>query len=246
VEMNAKDKLIVALDVDSASQALDLFDALHDVVGMFKIGSQLFTTAGPDVVRQIVAKGGRVFLDLKFHDIPNTVAAAGVVATRMGVSIFNVHASGGEEMMKRTAAIVDEVCLREELEKPKVIAVTLLTSMDEDALAQIGVANKPRSVVADWARLAADCGLDGVVASPQEIEVVREAVGKRDFLIVTPGIRSSANPKDDQRRVLSAAEAVRAGADYLVVGRPILNADNPAEAAGRIVGEIAAALDIDE
>ncbi|MEK6337523.1 MAG: orotidine-5'-phosphate decarboxylase [Acidobacteriota bacterium] len=243
---NAKDKLIVALDVDSASQALDLFDALLDVVGMFKIGSQLFTTAGPDVVRQIVAKGGRVFLDLKFHDIPNTVAAAGVAATRMGVSIFNVHASGGEEMMKRTAAIVDEVCLREELAKPKVIAVTLLTSMDENTLAQIGIPNQPRSVVSDWARLAADCGLDGVVASPQEIEVVREAVGKRDFLIVTPGIRSSANSTDDQRRVLSAAEAIRAGADYLVVGRPILNADNPAEAAARIVGEIATALDKQE
>ena len=239
---SAKDKLIVALDVDSASRALELFNALRDVAGMFKIGSQLFTSTGPEIVQQIVAKGGRVFLDLKFHDIPNTVAAAGVAATRLGVSIFNVHASGGEEMMKRTAAAVDEVCLREELEKPSVIAVTLLTSIDENTLAQIGIAKSPRSVVAGWALLAADCGLDGVVASPQEIEVVREAVGKRNFLIVTPGIRSMAHTKDDQRRVLSAAEAVRAGADYLVVGRPILSAADPAEAAGRIVAEIDAAL----
>ena len=238
----AKDKLIVALDVDSASRALELFDALREVAGMFKIGSQLFTTAGPDIVRQIVSKGSRIFLDLKFHDIPNTVAAAGVAAARLGVSIFNLHASGGEEMMKRTAASVDEVCLKEDLAKPKVIAVTLLTSIDENTLAQIGIPNQPRSIVSGWAELAADCGLDGVVASPQEIQVVRQAVKKRDFLIVTPGIRSSRNIEDDQRRVLTAAEAVRAGADYLVVGRPILNAADPAEAADRIVAEIDEAL----
>src|SRR5438046_9478312 len=126
---NAKDKLIAALDVDNAAHAFDLFDALRDVVGMFKIGSQLFTATGPDIVRQIVARGGRVFLDLKFHDIPNTVAAAGIEATRLGVSIFNVHASGGPEMMKRTAVAVAETATREDLTPPKVIAVTLLTSL---------------------------------------------------------------------------------------------------------------------
>jgi len=239
----AKDKLIVALDVDSPGRALELFDALRDVVGMFKIGSQLFTTAGPDLVRQIVSKGGRVFLDLKFHDIPNTVAAAGVAATRLGVSIFNVHASGGAEMMKRTADAVSETCLKEDLAKPSVIAVTLLTSIDKKSLEHIGIAGEPQSVVAGWAQFAADCGLDGVVASPQEIELVRRAVKTADFLVVTPGIRSSSDPGSDQRRVLTAAEAVRAGADYLVVGRPILGATDPVAAADRIVTEIAAALD---
>jgi orotidine-5'-phosphate decarboxylase len=238
----AKDKLIVALDVDSSSRALELFDALRDVAGMFKIGSQLFTTAGPDIVRQIVSSGGRVFLDLKFHDIPNTVAAAGIASTRLGVSIFNVHASGGAEMMKRTADAVSEACIKEDLARPRVIAVTLLTSIDKDTLEQIGIAGQPRAVVARWAQLAGDCGLDGVVASPLEIEVVRQAVNHDNFLIVTPGIRSSDNRGDDQRRVLAAAEAIRAGADYLVVGRPILNATDPVAAADRIVTEIEDAL----
>lgn len=238
----AKDRLIVALDVDSKDRALNLFEVLRDVVGMFKIGSQLFTAAGPDIVRSIVAKGGRVFLDLKFHDIPNTVAAAGVEATRLGVSIFNMHAAGGAEMMKRAAAAIDEVAARESLVKPKVIAVTLLTSMDENTLAQIGIDDQPLSVVARWAQLASDCGLDGVVASPKEIEVIRQTVTRRDFLpdflIVTPGIRAAQAAEDDQRRVLTAAQAIVAGADYLVVGRPILSAKDPAGAAREIVEEI--------
>jgi orotidine-5'-phosphate decarboxylase len=239
----AKDKLIVALDVETPRRALELFDSLRDVVGMFKIGSQLFTTAGPDIVRQIVSKGGRIFLDLKFHDIPNTVAAAGIAATRLGVSIFNVHASGGAEMMKRTADAVSEACLKEDLAKPRVIAVTLLTSIDQDTLLQIGIGGEPRSIVAGWAQLAAGCGLDGVVASPQEIGVVRQAVNNGGFLIVTPGIRSSDNRGDDQRRVLTAAETIRAGADYLVVGRPILSATDPVAAVDRFVTEIEAAMD---
>jgi len=238
----AKDKLIIALDVDSASRALDLFVELRDIAGMFKIGSQLFTAAGPDIVRQIISKGGRIFLDLKFHDIPNTVAAAGVEATRLGVSIFNVHASGGAEMLKRTTAAVNEVSVKEGLVKPRVIAVTLLTSIDQNTLARIGILDDPRSVVSSWSQLAADCGLDGVVASPQEIEVIRAAVDKADFVIVTPGIRQAGDAADDQRRVRTAAEAIRAGADYLVVGRPILNAADPAAAANRVVSEIDAAL----
>jgi len=242
MNINAKDKLIVALDVDSATHALDLFDALRDVVGMFKIGSQLFTAAGPDVVRQIIAKGGRVFLDLKFHDIPNTVAAAGVESTRLGVSIFNVHASGGAEMLKRTAEAVAENASREGLVRPKVIAVTLLTSMDQTSLEQIGINDEPRAMVARLARLATDCGLDGVVASPREIEVIRETINSPDFLIVTPGIRSVSDATDDQKRTLTAAEAIGAGADYLVVGRPILKADDPVAAARTVVAEIEAAL----
>lgn len=243
--MKARDKLIVALDVDSATRALDLFDALRDVVGMFKIGSQLFTAAGPDIVRWIVAKGGRVFLDLKFHDIPNTVAAAGVEATRLGVSIFNVHASGGTEMMQRTAEAVAETAEREDLAKPKVIAVTVLTSLDDAALKQIGFGGDARTVVAHLARAAATSGLDGVVASPHEIQIIREAVSKADFQIVTPGIRP-ATTADDQRRVMTATEAIRAGADYLVVGRPILKADDPVAATNSIVAEIEDGLRADQ
>ncbi|HXM50497.1 MAG TPA: orotidine-5'-phosphate decarboxylase [Pyrinomonadaceae bacterium] len=240
--IRAKDKVIVALDVDSADRALDLFDALIDEVGRFKIGLQLFAAAGPDIVRQIVARGGRVFLDLKFHDIPNTVAAAGIEATRLGVSIFNVHASGGPEMLKRTAAAVADVAGREGLKRPKVIAVTLLTSLDPASLKELGINEEPSTAVARLARLAADCGLDGVVASPREIGVIRQTISDRDFLIVTPGIRSSNDPSDDQKRTLTAAEAISAGADYLVVGRPILNSEDPIAAARKVVAEIAAAL----
>jgi orotidine-5'-phosphate decarboxylase len=240
--MKPSDKLIVALDVETAHPALDLFDALRDAVGIFKIGSQLFTAAGPEIVRQIVARGGRVFLDLKFHDIPNTVAAAGIEATRLGVSIFNVHASGGVEMMKRTAEAVAETAERERLMKPKVIAVTLLTSLDQSSLAQLGIDDEPPAVVGRLARVVADCGLDGVVASPREIRIIRETVAKRDFLIVTPGIRSGAEATQDQRRTLTAAEAIRAGADYLVVGRPIINAEDPLGAARKMVEEIDAAM----
>jgi len=238
----AKSKLIVALDVDSADHALDLFEALREVAGMFKVGSQLFTATGPDIVRKIVAKGGRVFLDLKFHDIPNTVAAAGIEATRLGVSIFNVHASGGAEMMQRTAEAVAETADREGLAKPKVIAVTLLTSLDQNNLEQIGLNGEPRAVATRLARMAAECGLDGVVASAQEIEPIRRAITSSEFLIVTPGIRSTNNPLDDQRRTLTAAEAIRAGANYLVVGRPILTAERPVDRARQFVEEIERSL----
>lgn len=239
---NAKDKLIVALDVETADGALALFEELRSVVGMFKIGSQLFTAAGPDIVREIVAKGGKIFLDLKFHDIPNTVAAAGVEATRLGVSIFNVHASGGVEMMKRTADAVSETAVREGLERPKVIAVTLLTSMDNQALGEIGIDTAAKQLVTHLARAAADSGLAGVVASPQEIELIRAVVAQQNFLIVTPGIRSAGDAVHDQRRTMTAAEAVRAGADYLVVGRPIIATADRVEAARRIVIDMTAAL----
>jgi len=240
--MTARDKLIVALDVDSADRALDLFAALREVVGMFKVGSQLFTASGPDIVRKIVAGGGRVFLDLKFHDIPNTVAAAGIEATRLGVSIFNVHASGGAEMMKRAAGAVTDTADREGLTKPKVIAVTLLTSLEQNNLEQLGINGNPRSVATRLAGMAAACGLEGVVASAQEIEAIRDTIAEPNFLIVTPGIRSSNDPPDDQQRTLTAAEAIRAGADYLVIGRPILTADRPVDRARQFVDEIGSAL----
>lgn len=238
-----KEKLIVALDVETADRALALFEELRGVVGMFKIGSQLFTAAGPDIVREIIAKGGRIFLDLKFHDIPNTVASAGVEATRLGVSIFNVHASGGVEMMKRTADAVAETALREGIEKPKVIAVTLLTSIDDASLGEIGIDTAAGQLVRHFARAAADSGLNGVVASPQEIEITRQAVAQPNFLVVTPGIRSASDAPDDQRRTMTAAEAVLAGADFLVVGRPITAAVDRVEAARRILADMTAALD---
>jgi orotidine-5'-phosphate decarboxylase len=234
----ARDRLIIALDVDNPDLALELFDALRDVAGMFKVGSQLFTAAGPAIVKQIVAKGGRVFLDLKFHDIPNTVAAAAVQATRLGVSIFNMHASGGAEMMKRAYEAVQETAARENLTPPKVIAVTLLTSLDEKYLLDLGVKKEPKTFVAELAALAAECGLDGVVASPQEIKIIREKVSQPNFLIVTPGVRFTRDQTDDQKRTMTAADAVRDGADYLVVGRPILNAEDPAKAAEAIADEI--------
>src|SRR5207253_3370465 len=232
------DKLIVALDVDHADRALELFDALRDYVAVFKIGMQLFTAAGPEIVRRIVSRGGRIFLDLKYHDIPNTVAAAGVEATRLGVSIFNIHASGGSEMMMRTAEAVAETAAREKLTKPTILGVTLLTSADQETLQQIGINDEPAIVVRRLALLAQTSGLDGVVASGPEIKIIRDAVPNSSFIIVTPGMRSADDPSDDQRRRMTVAEAISAGADYVVVGRPILNAEDPSKAARMFLQEI--------
>jgi orotidine-5'-phosphate decarboxylase len=237
-EKNPKDKLIVALDVDQADRALELFNSLRDYAGIFKIGLRLFTAAGPDIVRQIVSRGGRVFLDLKYHDIPNTVAAAGVEATRLGVSIFNIHASGGSEMMKRTADAVAETAAREGLTKPTVIGVTLLTSIDQETLRQIGIDDEPPSVVKRLALLAQTSGLDGVVASAHEIKIIREGVPRSGFVIVTPGMRSAGDSSDDQRRFMTVGQAISAGADYVVVGRPILNSESPVKAARMFLQEI--------
>src|ERR1041385_3756730 len=179
-----EDRLIVALDVDSAAKALALHDALREHVTTFKVGMQLFTAAGPDLVRQIVSQGSRVFLDLKYHDIPNTVAMAAVEATRLGVSLFNIHTSGGREMMKWTANAVAETAARENLTAPKVLGVTLLTSIDQQTLDDIGISGQPSTVVSRLARLAQESGLDGVVASAQELELIRQAVPRRGFLIV--------------------------------------------------------------
>src|SRR5256714_4575204 len=235
-------KLIVALDVDAASRALELFEQLREIAGMFKIGLQLFTSAGPDIVRQIVSRGDRVFLDRKYHTIPTSVAMAAVEATRLGVSLFNIHASGGSEMMKRTADAVAEVSTRENLAQPKILGVTVLTSINQETLRRIGVDEEPAIIVGRLASLAQASGLDGVVASAQEIKIVRESVAQPDFLIVTPGIRAATGEAHDQRRTMTAGEAIRAGADYLVVGRPILQAADPVLAAQAFVNEIDEAL----
>jgi orotidine-5'-phosphate decarboxylase len=248
VETNKKmsgpesNKLILALDVDSLSKARQLVTSLREMVGMFKVGMQLFTAVGPSIVREIVAAGGKVFLDLKYHDIPNTVACAGIEAARLGVSIFNIHAAGGTEMMKQTTDAVENVCLKEGLIRPKVIAVTLLTSADQQVLDETNVASSPDQQVVKLALLASESGLDGVVASPRETISIRAAVTKPNFLIVTPGVRPKTSDANDQRRITTPAEAIQAGSDYLVVGRPILSAADPVAAAAAILDEIKASF----
>jgi orotidine-5'-phosphate decarboxylase len=231
-------KLIVALDVDDAQKARELFHSLRGIVGMFKIGSQLFTAAGPALVREILNAGERVFLDLKFHDIPNTVAAAGVAATRLGVSIFNVHATGGSEMMRRTVEAVAECAASEALARPLIIGVTVLTSADDRSLTDVGYRSAPAELVSRLALLAEASGMDGVVASPREISIIRSAVTKPDFLVVTPGVRPAGSSLFDQKRVTTPRDAIIAGADYIVVGRPILEASNPAQAAQKIIADM--------
>lgn len=232
-------KLIVALDVQTAPEARELVALLGSEVGMFKVGSQLFTAAGPELVREIVRAGNRIFLDLKFHDIPNTVAAAAIEATRLGVTILNVHAGGGPEMMKRTAEAVSEAASREGLSRPAIIAVTVLTSSDGPTLQAVGVSDSPDEQVLKLAKLAAKNGMDGLVASALEAPAIRAAVPQPGFLIVTPGIRPGGISHNDQKRVTTPAAAIRAGADYLVVGRPISSAKDPVTAARMIVAEIA-------
>ncbi|MBM7855144.1 orotidine-5'-phosphate decarboxylase [Desulfohalotomaculum tongense] len=233
-----KRKLIAALDVDSLDKALSLVDQLASHVGMFKVGMELYNAAGPEVVRQIRRRGGRVFLDLKLHDIPTTVARTTRVLTRLGVSILNIHAGGGLAMMQAAASAVQDEAAVQGIEPPQVIAVTVLTSMDEITLnTQLNIPGTVEEQVLRWTKLAQQAGLHGVVCSPLEIKTIRETCGP-NFTIVTPGIRPAGSEKNDQRRVMTPAEAVKLGATYLVVGRPITAAENPAEAARAIVKEI--------
>ena len=238
MQLTAREKLVLALDVDNFKKAKELVGTLSDYVGVFKIGSQLFTAEGAKVVNMINEKGGKVFLDLKFHDIPNTVARAAEVAAKLGVSIFNVHTSGGYEMMKAaaeaTAKTSQELCIR----KPIILGVTLLTSINQEILEkEIGVKKKLKEQVVHMAKLAKAAGLDGVVASPWEIKEIRKTCGE-DFVILTPGIRLAGKSSDDQKRVMAPREAIKLGADFLVIGRPIRNASNPVEAAKEILKEM--------
>lgn len=238
--MQIKDKLIVALDVPEKGQALELVDMLHDCCGMFKIGLEPFCNFGPSFVEDIQQRGGKVFLDLKFHDIPRTVAQAGRAAARLGVEMFNVHIAGGSEMMK---AVVDAV--REETvgkKDTKIIGVTVLTSLGADELQKdMGINKSPLEQVVFWAKQAKERGLSGVVASPQEISAIRESCGS-DFLIVTPGIRPAWAGTGDQKRISTPATAIKSGVDYIVVGRPILQAADPRQAAIDIVQEMEEAV----
>jgi orotidine-5'-phosphate decarboxylase len=223
---SAIDRLAIALDYPTAEQAGETFDRLQGRAGLFKVGSELFLVAGPPIVRSLVERGARVFLDLKFHDIPRTVAAAAREAARLGVAVFNVHATGGIEMMRAAAHAARAV--RPEI---KVLGVTVLTSLpaaEEDVL--------------QLAEMAQEAGLDGVVTSPSEAAAVRRNFGK-DFVILVPGIRPAwAASQDDQKRVATPSHAISAGADYIVVGRPITAAADPVAAAARVEEEISAAL----
>lgn len=233
----AQAKIIFALDVNEFSDVEKWADLLSPHVGMFKVGKQLYTACGPAVVRMIQKYGGKVFLDLKYHDIPNTVAMASLEAARMGVKLFNLHALGGYEMMAKTVETLDKEFKGGE--RGKVLAVTILTSSNEQTLRDVGINLPVPEMVVKLASLAKKAGIDGVVASPQEVPLIRQACGN-DFLIVTPGVRPAFAAADDQKRVMTPAEAVRSGADYLVIGRPIAAAPNPAEAAQAIIAEIVA------
>jgi orotidine-5'-phosphate decarboxylase len=240
-DSNGRDKLLVALDVDSGDRALQLAQRLHPVAGGFKVGSRLFTLEGPSIVRRIVDLGTRVFLDLKFHDIPNQVAQTVEAAVLTGAWMVNVHTSGGAAMMQGAARAAATAASQHNVVKPILIGVTVLTSMDEPALRTIGIERRLLDQVIALAGLAKEAGLDGVVASPQETAAIRQACGS-EFVIVTPGIRGAAAgaEKHDQARTMGPAEAVRAGASYIVVGRPIIAAADPRSAAEAIVEELVA------
>jgi orotidine-5'-phosphate decarboxylase len=233
------DKLLVALDVETGERALQLADALHGVAGGFKVGSRLFTTEGPALVRTLVTRGARVFLDLKYHDIPHTVEQAVDAAVRTGAWMIDVHASGGRAMMEAAADAAREAAAATGQPTPLIVAVTVLTSMDQAALHAIGVERSVLDQVLALAETAKAAGLDGVVASPHETAAIRSACGP-DFRIVTPGIRgaSAGAERNDQSRTMGPAEAVRSGASFLVVGRPIIAAADPRRAAAAIVEEL--------
>jgi len=223
---NTDPRIVVALDFATPDAALALAARLDPARCGVKIGKELFAAGGPDMVRTLVARRFKVFLDLKFHDIPNTAAQACAAATRLGIWMLNVHASGGRAMLTAARRAVDDVAREQGRRAPWLIAVTVLTSLDDAALREIGVEESTQAHVLRLARLTRDCGLDGVVCSAQEASALRAALGP-DFLLVTPGIRPAGSVKDDQARIVTPADAIANGADYLVIGRPITQAADP-------------------
>ncbi len=238
------EKIIVALDVATFDKATELMDQLDETARALKVGSQLFTSIGPDVIREVKKRGKWLFLDLKFHDIPNTVARAAEVATELGVDMFNIHISGGLEMMRSAAEATKSKASELGIEKPIVLGVTILTSIDAPTLQEVfGSTKSLEEQVVHMAKLAQRAGLDGVIASPQEIKSIRTACGD-DFVIVTPGVRPEWASSDDQKRTMTPGEALAAGASYVVIGRPIRQAPEPANALARILQEVGESFNI--
>lgn len=235
--LSTRERIIIALDVETPGEARQILSELDGKVGAFKIGLQLFTAAGPEFVREVAEAGVKVFLDLKFHDIPNTVARAGIEVARLGVWMFNVHTAGGSEMMKRTANEVGEYVDKTGVTKPLIIGVTVLTSSNAETLNEIGFVGDLEKQVVELAQLAKASGLDGVVASPREVTAIRDAVEDRSFITVTPGIRPIEATTDDQKRVTTLRDAIANGADYVVIGRPITQADNRTNALEAMLAE---------
>ena len=235
--MPENDKLIVALDFSSLSEAEKVVRKISPIVKIFKVGKELFTAAGPEAVQMVRSHKCRVFLDLKFHDIPSTVGSACEAATRLGVFMLNVHATGGKTMLYSAVQSVHKAAAEKKVPAPKILGVTVLTSLKDRDLKEVGISKKVKQQVRDLAALSQNCGLDGVVASGQEIKLIRALAGK-NFLIVTPGVRPVWAPHGDQKRVMTPKEAVKEGADYIVVGRPITQHPQPLVAAEKILEEI--------
>jgi orotidine-5'-phosphate decarboxylase len=231
--MDPKEKIILALDVEHFEEAQRLVLEFREHVGMFKVGKQLFTHCGPKIVDFIKLKDSKVFLDLKYHDIPNTVAKASIEAAKLGVDILNVHASGGLTMMKEARLALSAAAKEMNIPRPRIIGVTVLTSLDDEELKRIGIEMSAHDLTRRLALLAQEAGLDGVVASGQDIELIRESCG-RDFIIVTPGVRADGK-KDDQKRTITPREAILKGATYIVLGRAVTAGDNPKELLARII-----------
>jgi orotidine-5'-phosphate decarboxylase len=234
----ANSRIILALDVSDPGYALEIADRFGEQIDIFKVGLELFSSAGPSVVRSIQDRGKKVFLDLKFHDIPNAMARASLAAARLGVHMFNLHTSAGSEAMKRCTDAVVELCLKEDLQKPKVLGVTVLTSLEPEVLRrEFGIQHSLRTHVKHLSKMARDAGLDGVIASGHEVSLIRNHCGDK-FLIVTPGIRPSWSPPEDQKRTMTPRDAVREGADYLVIGRSILDQSDSLKALDLITVEM--------
>lgn len=237
----SSDVLILALDMPEREHALDVIDTFSDYVHMYKVGLELFTSCGPSIIQDIQKRNKKVFLDLKFHDITTTVSKAALVAARLGVHMFTIHTSNGFDTMKRCRESVVELCLKENRERPKILGVTVLTNMTPEILKnEMGIQHGLHTHVRHLSALALKAGLDGVVASGREAEIVRNHCG-RGFLIVSPGIRPSWSPPDDQKRTMTPREALRHGADYLVIGRAVLQQPDPVQAIQLITRELLSA-----
>ena len=237
--MSAEEKLIIALDVDSLEQGREIVQELRGCASMYKIGSRLFCAEGPDSVKMVKSEGGRVFLDLKLHDIPNTVAGASAAIAGLGVDMFDVHTLGGVEMMKSARTSAARAAVDSGQERPLVFGVTVLTHIEDGILKEeLGIGRRVEEEVLHLAAMAIEAGLDGLICSPREISAVRKICGER-LKVITPGVRPSWAEQGDQRRTLSPAEAIREGADYIVVGRPVIEAPDRREAVEKIMDEIA-------